>query len=119
MKRLAFVFTQPPHTTSAGREGLDALLAASAFCEDIAVFFIGDAVFQLLPDQQPAAILARDYVATFGVMALYDIEQVYLCVASLAARGLSSDVRWVIPVEALVADALRARLDECDVILTF
>ncbi|WP_392420914.1 sulfurtransferase complex subunit TusC [Edwardsiella piscicida] len=119
MKRLAFVFTQPPHTTSAGREGLDALLAASAFCEDIAVFFIGDAVFQLLPDQQPAAILARDYVATFGVMALYDIEQVYLCAASLAARGLSSDVRWIIPVEALAADALRARLDECDVILTF
>ncbi|MEZ2697341.1 DsrE family protein, partial [Hafnia alvei] len=42
MKRLAFIFTQPPHTSSAGREGLDALLAASAFSEDIQVFFIGD-----------------------------------------------------------------------------
>lgn len=119
MKRLAFVFTHPPHTSSAGREGLDALLAASAFCEDIAVFFIGDGVFQLLPDQQPSAILARDYIATFGVMALYDIEQVYLCAASLSARGLRADTRWVIPVETLAADELRARLDGCDVILTF
>ena len=74
MKRLAFVFTQPPHTTSSGREGLDALLAASAFSEDIQVFFVGDGVFQLLPDQKPAEILCRDYVATFGVMSLYDIE---------------------------------------------
>lgn len=51
MKRLAFIFTQPPHTSSAGREGLDALLAASAFSEDIQVFFVGDGVFQLLPNQ--------------------------------------------------------------------
>ena len=38
MKRLAFIFTQPPHTSSAGREGLDALLAASAFSEDIRLY---------------------------------------------------------------------------------
>jgi hypothetical protein len=33
---------------AAGREGLDALMATSAFTEDIGVFFIGDGVFQLL-----------------------------------------------------------------------
>ena len=53
MKKIAFVFTQGPHGTSAGREGLDALLATSALTEDIGVFFIADGVFQLMPAQQP------------------------------------------------------------------
>lgn len=49
MKRLAFIFTQPPHTSSAGREGLDALLAASAFSEDIQVFLLGMVFFNFYP----------------------------------------------------------------------
>ncbi|WP_016682733.1 sulfurtransferase complex subunit TusC, partial [Yersinia pestis] len=52
-KRIAFIFTQGPHGSSAGREGLDALLATSALSEDIGVFFISDGVLQLLPQQQP------------------------------------------------------------------
>lgn len=48
MKRIAFVFllhlmVQPQ------AEGLDALLATSALTDDLAVFFIADGVFQLLP----------------------------------------------------------------------
>lgn len=119
MRRLAFVFTSPPHTTSAGREGLDALLAASAFSEDVWVFFVGDGVFQLLPNQQPAQILARDYVATFGVMALYDIEHVYLCADSLRERGLEEVTEWAAACSALSAEQMRAELAHCDVILTF
>ncbi|WP_256744534.1 sulfurtransferase complex subunit TusC, partial [Cronobacter sakazakii] len=46
MKQVAFVFTQAPHGTSAGREGLDALLAMSALTEEIGVFFLSDGVFQ-------------------------------------------------------------------------
>lgn len=53
MKRIAFVFTQGPHGSSAGREGLDALLAASALSENIGAFFLSDGVLQLLPQQQP------------------------------------------------------------------
>jgi len=32
--KLAILFTQPPFGTSTSREGLDALLAASAFCDE-------------------------------------------------------------------------------------
>lgn len=38
MNSVAFLFTQAPHGNSAGREGLDALLATSALTEDIGVF---------------------------------------------------------------------------------
>ncbi|NIY49462.1 sulfurtransferase complex subunit TusC [Cedecea colo] len=119
MKRVAFVFTSAPHGTSAGREGLDALLATSALSEDIGVFFIGDGVFQILPGQQPEKILSRDYIATFRVLPLYDIEQCYLCTESARVRGLSENSAWVVDVNLLNPDALRETLHQFDIILTF
>jgi len=119
MKRIAFVFRSAPHGTSAGREGLDALLATSALSEEIGVFFIGDGVFQLLTGQQPDQILARDYIATFRVLPLYDIEDCYLCAHSLRERGLAADTPWLLDVEVLEANALREKLSQFDVVLTF
>ncbi|HIF9410048.1 TPA: sulfurtransferase complex subunit TusC [Photobacterium damselae] len=89
MKTLGFIFRSSPHGSSCGREGLDAVLAASAYCEDIQVFFIGDGVLQLVSGQQPQQILSRDYIATFKMFDLYDIEQVYVCEQALKERGLT------------------------------
>jgi len=119
MKRVAFVFTQGPHGGTGGREGLDALLATSALSEDLGVFFIGDGVLQLLPGQQPEKILARNYIATFGVLPLYDVEQCYLCQASLQERGLSQVTDWVLEAEVLAPDALRQQLGGYDAVMTF
>lgn len=119
MKRLAFVFTQAPHTSSAGREGLDALLATSAVSEDIQVFFVGDGVFQLLPNQKPGVILSRDYISTFSVMALYEIEQIYLCAESLQERGLAEVVPWVVSCHIKRAQQIQQLLQQRDVVLTF
>lgn len=66
MKSVAFVFTQGPHGSSAGREGLDAVLATSALSDEVALFFVSDGVLQLTSGQQPQRILARNYIATFG-----------------------------------------------------
>ena len=54
--QLAFLFTQPPFGTATSREGLDALLAASAFCDedDILIIFLDDGVFNLLEGATPA-----------------------------------------------------------------
>ena len=119
MKRVAFVFASAPHGSSSGREGLDALLATSALSEDLGVFFIGDGVFQPLSQQQPSAILVRDYIATFKLLALYDIENCWICAASLRERGLTTDTAMVMDVEPLEPDALRQRLNDYDVILRF
>lgn len=119
MKRVAFVFRSAPHGSTSGREGLDALLATSALSEDIGVFFVGDGVLQLLLNQQPAKVLGRDYIATFRVLPLYDIEQCFLCAASLSERGLSAQSSWVIDAEVLESDALREKLNQYDVVLTF
>ena len=118
MKRVAWVFSSAPHGSAAGREGLDALLATSALSEELGVFFIGDGVLQLLADQNPQAILARNYIPAFKLMALYDIERCWVCAASLRERGLEEAER-IIDAEIVAADALRALLDDYDVILRF
>ncbi|MGT8859453.1 sulfurtransferase complex subunit TusC [Enterobacter sp. 186315] len=119
MNRVAFVFSSAPHGSASGREGLDALLATSALTEDIGVFFLGDGVFQILAGQQPQAVLARDYIATFKVLPLYDIETFYVCADSLAARGLTERSTFVLDVMTLPADAVREKLAHYDTILTF
>ena len=117
MKRVAFVFSSAPHGSAAGREGLDALLATSALTDDLGVLSV-TACFRL-SGQQPGKILARDYIATFKLLSLYDIEQCWLCAASARERGLAADTPWVVDVESLEPEALRARLDEFNVILRF
>ncbi|WP_029685412.1 sulfurtransferase complex subunit TusC [Tatumella saanichensis] len=119
MNRIAFVFTSAPHGSSGGREGLDALLATSALSDECGVFFIGDGVLQILPDQQPAAILSRHHAATFGVLALYDIERCYLCRESLARRGLLTQKNWLLAAEIMEPEALRRCLNDYDKIVTF
>jgi len=119
MNRIAFVFSQAPHGTSAGREGLDAVLATSALSDEIALFFISDGVLQLTAGQQPQQILARNYIATFGVLPLYDVEHCYICAAALAERGITAQAARVLPAEVLASKELRARLAEYDRVLTF
>ncbi|RLM25114.1 sulfurtransferase TusC [Brenneria alni] len=119
MKRIAFVFTHSPHGSASGREGLDALLAMSALTDEIGVFFIGDGVLQLLPGQQPEKILMRNYIVTFGVLPLYDIEHCYVCETSLQQRGIDFETDWVLDVELLAPEALRSRLADYHSIFSF
>jgi len=119
MKRIAFVFTQGPHGNAGGREGLDALLATSALCDHIGVFFIADGVLLLLPGQQPEKIQARNFIATFGVLPLYDVDKYYLCAESLAQRGLGDVDNWVLNAEILPAADWRQTLSGFDTVLTF
>lgn len=119
MKKIAFVFTRLPHGNNSGREGLDALLATSALTEDIQVFFISDGVCQILGNQKPAEILSRDYIATFKILPLYDIEQIYVCADSLKARGIAQQSDWVIPAQFLASSQIREKIEDCDVVLKF
>lgn len=119
MNRVAFIFSQAPHGTSAGREGLDAVLAVSALSEDVGLFFLSDGVLQLIPGQEPEQVLSRNYIATFGVLPLYDLENFYVCAASMAERGISAESVKVLPVEILTPLDLRTRLETYDRIITF
>ncbi|CAK9886507.1 MAG: Protein TusC [Candidatus Erwinia impunctatus] len=116
---IAVVFMQAPHGSSAGREGLDAVLAMSALSEDIGLFFIGDGVLQLQCKQEPQCISARHYALTFGVLPLYDIDNFYVCADSLATRGVSMQTEWIIPAEILFSEALKEKLSASKKVIIF
>lgn len=118
MNKIAFMCRRGPHGTSAGREGLDALLATSALTESLALFLVGDGVLQLVREQQPQTILQRHYAPTFKLLELYDIEEVYVCADSLTERGLMVD-DLLIPVESLSRADIRHQWDHCTTHICF
>ncbi|MCO6523407.1 MAG: sulfurtransferase complex subunit TusC [Candidatus Schmidhempelia sp.] len=88
MKKVAIILSQAPHGNAKGREALDAALALSAY-NQVSLFFMGDGVFHLLKNQQPERILMRNYIATFGLLELYDIEYCYALSQDIACRQIT------------------------------
>ena len=103
MKKVAIIISSAPHSTAKGREALDTALALSTF-NHISVFFIGDGVFHLLANQHPEE--------------LYDIEDVYVCKASLDERKLSQ-TPLNIANQVIDKNQLTQLLANQDVILRF
>ncbi|VFP86814.1 Protein TusC [Candidatus Erwinia haradaeae] len=117
---IAFIFTQCPHGSSAGREGLDAVLATLTLSKKIGLFFVSDGVLQLLAGQQSDCILARNYSVTFAALPLlYDITQFYVCEAALEARGILPKNQFVIKVQVLPPKDLRNILNHYNKVITF
>ncbi|WP_158175107.1 sulfurtransferase complex subunit TusC [Grimontia hollisae] len=118
MKKLGFVFSSAPHGCASGREGLDAILATSNYSEDLVLYFVSDGVMQLLAGQQPDDILCRDYISTFKMLSLCDVEEIYVCAESLKERGLDA-LPLIIEAEKVSPQAIAASLSQCAKVLQF
>ena len=119
--KLAFLFTQPPFGSSISREGLDALLAASAFCdeEDILIAFLNDGVFNLISNAAPEKILQKDHLATFKLIELYDLSECFVCEDSVKERHLQH-IDWILTAPQFISrQALFAKLQQAEKVLTF
>ena len=118
--RLAFLFRTAPHGNAISREGLDALLAATAFCdeEEIGVFFIDDGVLNLLDGQNPELLLQKDFIRTFKLLDLYDIEQRFVCDDSLDQYNLQTE-QLIISAEKIDRTSLINKLSQAEKVFTF
>ena len=118
--KLAFIFRTAPHGNAISREGLDALLAATAFCdeEEIGVFFIDDGVLNLLDGQNPELLLQKDFIRTFKLLDLYDIEQRFVCADSLDQYNLQTE-QLIISAEKIDRTSLINKLRQAEKVFTF
>ena len=118
--KLAFLFRTAPHGNAISREGLDALLAATAFCdeEDIGVFFIDDGVLNLLDGKNPELLLQKDFIRTFKLLDLYDIEQRFVCADSLDQYNLNTE-QLIISAEKIDRTSLINKLSQTEKVFTF
>ena len=118
--KLAFLFRTAPHGNAISREGLDALLAATAFCdeEEIGVFFIDDGVLNLLDGQNPELLLQKDFIRTFKLLDLYDIEQRFVCADPLDQYNLQIE-QLIISAEKIDRTSLFNKLSQAEKVFTF
>mgnify|MGYP002655882373 FL=1 len=118
--KIAFLFRTSPHGTSISREGLDAILAATAFCEpnDIGIFFIDDGVLNLIDNQQPEIIQQKYFIRTFKLLDLYDVEQRFICTASLQKFKLDNR-ELILSCEKIDRSLLLEKLNQAEKLFTF
>lgn len=119
--RLAILFTQPPFGSAVSREGLDALLAASAYCDEdeIAICFLFDGVFNLLAGQAPEQILQKDHISTFKLLELYELGECFADQESLQARTLGERTLILPSLRHVPRDDIFQILQRAEKVLTF
>lgn len=86
-----FVFNKAPHSTPSTKEGLDALLTASAFGQNVTLLLLGDGVFQAIKNQDPSGLPTKNTAAIFQSLDMYGVESIVTLDKSLQERGLTLD----------------------------
>ncbi len=90
MSALTIINRSAPYGSADGLEALDLCLAAASFGQQVNFIFLDDGIFQLLSNQAPNEIEHKNYSKTFAALEFYDVEYIYVCEESLAARNLST-----------------------------
>jgi tRNA 2-thiouridine synthesizing protein C len=91
MKNLLYISRHAPYGTGIAREALDAVLGASAYGQNLSLLFMDDGVFQLLKAQDPSKLEQKNLSANLPALPLYDVENLFVHIESLRARGLHAD----------------------------
>lgn len=117
-KKIGIINRCSAHGRSHAREALDLSLALSAFNESLSLFFIGDGVYQLLAKHQADLILQKDFQPMLQMLALYDVEQIYVCEQSLSQRNIAVE-QLVIKTTLLTMDEIKLQLAMQDQLLSF
>ena len=96
------------------------MLAATAFCdeEEIGIFFVDDGVLNLLDGQNPELLLQKDFIRTFKLLDLYDIEQRFVCADSLDQYNLQTE-QLIISAEKIDRTSLINKLRQAEKVFTF
>ncbi len=116
-KSMLIVSRQSPWSGLGAREALDIALAGGAFELPIGLLFLDDGVFQLLPDQQPAAVEQKDLSANLQALPLFGVEDLYVCRQSLRLRGLA-DQPLALAATTLEGPELADLFDRYDLVIT-
>lgn len=89
-KKILIVHTQSALNSLAGKETLDLSLIFAAYDQTVEVLFIGDGVTQCLSSQQPERLQHKDYLSTFKLLEMYEVEGTYVCQQSIEKLGIDA-----------------------------
>ncbi|PIE43076.1 MAG: sulfurtransferase complex subunit TusC [Gammaproteobacteria bacterium] len=112
-KNILILFSQPPYDGLLSREAMDIMFSFTAYRQPVCPVFIGNGVFQLVKNQNPAKIGAKNSAKMLSALGLYGIEKVYVDSDSLLARGLTTS-HLLIEHEIATIDRIGQLIDQAD-----
>lgn len=116
--KILFTFRHAPYGSAIAREGLDALLAAAVYDQDLSVLFLNDGVLQLLSEQEVTTPASRNHARMLSALPIYGVTQVYVHRPSFTERGL--DVKRLLLNPTVLSDAqTTSLLRSADQLLSF
>ncbi len=118
MDSIGVINQRSPYGNNAGKDAQDLALIFGSYEQEVSVYFIGDGVYHLLADQDMTSLGVKDYAKTYDAFPFYDIEQVYVCEASLQERNIKkSEIKPIATI--LPASKISSNLTSHKAIFTF
>ncbi len=117
-KSVLIINRSAPYAGSTARESLDVVLTCSIFELPVSLVFSGDAIFQLLNNQNPADIGQKSIGAMLSALPMYDVENIYVIADDLARYGLSTN-DLILPVTSISSAQIAALINQHNTVLTF
>lgn len=118
-KKILFVSRHAPYGSSLAKDALDAILAASAYGQQLSILFMDDGVFQLLANQSPTEIAQKSFAAMLPVLPLYEINSIYVHYESLTKRQITINELVLDGVQIIDSAAVCSLLAQQDQLLSF
>ena len=114
----AILHTQPSGGSATGQEALECAFAFSSLEIEVALFFQGDGIWQLMSEQDTALNGFKTHSKAYSALPLYDITAIFVCEDSLQQRGVVAS-NLIIPVTQLSLRAFSERLNQYQQVLRF
>jgi len=118
-KKILFISRHAPYGSSLAKDALDAILAASAYEQNLSLLFMDDGVFQLLAHQSPDHIGQKSFAAILPVLPLYEINSIYVHYESLVKRQITINELVLDSVQIIDSKAVSGLLAQQDQLLSF
>lgn len=118
-KKLLFISRHAPYGSSLAKDALDAVLASSAYDQQLSLLFMDDGVFQLLKNQTSADIAQKSFASILPVLPLYEINSIYVHNESLKKRQITINELVLDSVQIIDSAAICSLLAQQDQLLSF
>ncbi len=115
-KNILYLLRKSPYSSSNALEALESALVAGVFEQNVAVLFKDDGVWQLINEQNGAAIERRTVGNVMQALPQYDVKQLFACEVSLSARGLRVEDLALV-VKPLTLDEQRELIAQQDAVV--
>ncbi len=118
-KKLLFISRHAPYGSSLAKDALDAVLASSAYDQQLSLLFMDDGVFQLLKNQASVEIAQKSFSSLLPVLPLYEINSIYVHYESLEKRQITINELVLDSVQIIDSAAVCSLLAQQDQLLSF